>query len=205
MQISALFQILSNWIKRLPRFSILQIVTALVAMGILHVLVTLTTPYIIGSTAYAKLEPVLPLNEMKVLPAVNPSQQVIPYLGPDARYAMCRYDTRKGPVIVHANLPSLAWTLTVHSLTGENIYVAEGAEDQETQIALQLLPSENRFMGLTPESLGFASSKDSIQSLETTRGIVVVRAPDKGPTYERQILLKLLESECTPSVASKKK
>ena len=199
MQIAEINQFIVRAVKKLPRFKIQQLAAAFVAMAILHILVTLTTPYVIGTTAYASLTPILPLNEVKILPAVTPSQQHLRFLSPDSRYAMCRYDTRQGPVTVHANLSGLAWTLTVHSLDGDNIYVAEGAEDRETKISLQLLPSESRFMGLTPESLGFASLNDSIQSIETKRGIVVVRAPEKGTTYERQTLLKLLESECSQS------
>ena len=79
----------------LRRIELRAVLAALVAVAILHILATLAAPHFASAPAVARLAEALPLNSMKVLPPVGRSSQPVPYLAPDARYAMCRFDTTK--------------------------------------------------------------------------------------------------------------
>jgi len=174
------------------------IIAAPVAAGILHICATFAAPYLTGASAYSRLAPALPVNKMQVLHPVTPGKEPLPFLSPDARYAMCRFDTSKGPVNVTATLPSDAgWTLTVHSPQGDNLYAAASTPGRTTPILLVLVPSDDRFLGVTPEARGVSRGTQPPLAVSATRGIVVLRGPDNGFAYRRRVLAGLKEARCS--------
>jgi len=174
------------------------IIAAPVAAGILHICATFAAPYLTGASAYSRLAPALPVNKMQVLHPVTPGKEPLPFLSPDARYAMCRFDTSKGPVNVTATLPPDAgWTLTVHSPQGDNLYAAASTPGRTTPILLVLVPSDDRFLGVTPEARGVSRGTQPPLAVSATRGIVVLRGPDNGFAYRRRVLAGLKEARCS--------
>ena len=165
------------------------IIAAPVAAGILHICATFAAPYLTGASAYSRLAPALPINKMQVLHPITPGKEPIPFLSPDARYAMCRFDTTKGPVDVKATLPPDAgWTVTVHSPQGDNLYAAASTPGRVTPILLVLVPSNDRFLGVTPEARGISRGTQPPLTVSATQGIVVVRGPDNGFAYRPRLL-----------------
>lgn len=185
----------------LPRFrlgfTLRALLMALMAAAALHIIVTLAAPMMTGASAYTRLSAQLPLHVMKVLPPLSPENQPLPFLGADARYAMCRFDTAKGVVAVSARLPEAGWTLSVFSSSGDNVYVAAGDAGQTPEIALLLVPSDDRFMGLTPEAGGSAAGQQGALKLAARKGLIVVRAPDRGVAYRRAAEAELARATCT--------
>jgi uncharacterized membrane protein len=174
------------------------IIAAPVAAGILHICATFAAPYLTGASAYSRLAPALPLNKMEVLRPIKPGKEPIPFLSPDARYAMCKFDTSHGPVNVAAMLPPDAgWTLTVHSQQGDNLYAAVSTPGRITPVSLVLVASDDRFLGVTPEARGIARGKQPPVPVSATRGIVVVRGPDNGFAYQGRVLAGLKEARCS--------
>ncbi len=174
------------------------ILAAPVAAGILHICATLAAPYLTAASAYSRLAPALPTNRMQILNASTPGAEPLPYLSPDARYAMCRFDTSGGPVTVNATLPpDLGWALTVMTPQGDNIYAAASISSRSTPITVALVPSEEAFLGITPEARGIARNVQPPTPIAAARGIVVVRAPDKGFSYQRQVENVLKAATCT--------
>ena len=160
------------------------ILLAVLTAGIIHILATLAAPRLSGSTPYARLAPSTPvMHKFEVLPPVTPQTQPLPFMAPDVRYAMCRYDTAKGPVTVSAKLPGRGWTLSLYTPEGDNFYTAAGQEGQMHDIALQLTPIADRFLGLTPEARGKVSEATSTLSIAAGRGLAVLRGPDRGIAY----------------------
>ncbi|MBU2582631.1 MAG: hypothetical protein KJ622_13020 [Alphaproteobacteria bacterium] len=159
------------------------VLAALAAMGILHICATLAAPYLMGRSAFERLSPMLPVNSLVVLPAVTPENQPLPFLTPDVRYAMCRYDTAQTPVSVSVELPGKGWSLALHTPKGDNVYAATGEDERVTSLRLRILPTTERFMGLTPEALGVADTSERPQVVRSDRGIIVLRAPDRGRAY----------------------
>lgn len=188
------------WLKRIAKFgrpNLRLALAALCAMGILHIGVTLTAPVFSDATAYARLEPILPINTMQVLPPVTPDAQPLPFLTPDVRYAMCRYDSTGGPVTVTAVLPGRGWSLALHTPDGDNVYAATGRNDRSITLRLRIIPTGQRFFGASPEAFGRPRPTARTQTVESTRGIAIIRAPDKGQAYQHIIEAGLTRAACT--------
>jgi uncharacterized membrane protein len=174
------------------------ILAAPVAAGVLHICATLAAPYLTADSAYNRLAPALPINRMRVLPEVAPGSEPLPFLSPDARYALCRFDTSAGPVTVTAILPpDPGWMLSVISPQGDNIYVSASTPGRPTPITLALVPSEEHFLGVTPEARGVARDADPPVALAAKHGIVVIRAADHGAAYQRDADATLSAARCS--------
>jgi uncharacterized membrane protein len=168
-----------------------------VAAGILHICATMAAPYLTASSAYSRLAPGLPENRMQILSAVAPGAEPLPFMSPDARYAMCRFDATHGPVEVSAVLPSdQGWTLTIVSPQGDNLYAASSGATRPTPVSVVLVPSEEAFLGVTPEARGIAREIQPPAAISATHGIVVLRGPDKGLSYQRQVETALKTARC---------
>ena len=123
--------------------------------------------------------------------------QVLPFLSPDARYAMCRFSTANGPVAVKAALLGPGWVLTVYSETGESLNTSLAAPSRpRTDVSLKLMPSDDRFMGLTPQARGIRTRATSALPVGARSGLVVVRAPDRGQAYRELHDAALLQASC---------
>lgn len=153
---------------------------ALFAIGILHILATFTAPRLATAPAYARLSAKLPVNTMVVLPPLAPRAQPLPFLPADGRYAMCRFDTSNGPVSVTASLPGPGWTLAVYSKDGENLHAVVARPGRATDVSLQLLASDDRFVGLSPLASGRAGLESTALPVAARQGIIVIRSPDQG-------------------------
>jgi uncharacterized membrane protein len=174
------------------------IIAAPIAAGILHICATLAAPYLTAASAYSRLAPALPLNKIQVLHPITPGAEPLPFLSPHARYAMCRFDTANGPVNVTATLPpDPGWMLAVISPQGDNVYAAASTPGRSTPIALVLVPSEDHFLGVTPEARGIARDVQPPAPIAATRGIVVVRGPDKGLAYQKEVEANLSKARCS--------
>jgi uncharacterized membrane protein len=176
----------SGILKRLSAFrpDLRLAVAALCAMGILHICATLAAPLLMGRSAFNRLAPQLPVNSVVILPPITPETQPVPFLTPDVRYAMCRYDTSQTPVAVAAELPGRGWSLAIHTPDGGSVYAATGEDERVTSLRLRIVPATDRFMGLTPEALGIANTTEKPVEVQSTLGIIVLRAPDRGRAYE---------------------
>jgi uncharacterized membrane protein len=174
------------------------IIAAPIAAGILHIGATLAAPYLTAASAFTRLAPGLPVNKMQVLHDIAPGAQPLPFLSPHARYAMCRFNSTGGPVTVTATLPpDPGWMLAVISPQGDNIYAAASTPGRETPIALVLVPSENHFLGVTPEARGISRNDQPPVPIAAKRGIVVVRGPDKGLAYHGEVESDLRKAACS--------
>ena len=174
------------------------ILAAPVAAGILHICATLAAPYLTADSAYSRLAPALPVNKMRLLSEITPGSEPLPFLSPDARYAVCRFDTSAGPVTVTATLPpDPGWMLAVMSPQGDNIYASASTPGRTTPITLALVPSEEHFLGVTPEARGVERGADPPLALAAKHGIVVIRAPDRGFSYQRDSEASLSAARCS--------
>ncbi len=171
------------------------VAAALLAIGILHISATLLAPQLATATAYQRLSSLLPLNVMKVLPPLTSATQPLPFLSADSRYAICRFSTAEGPVTVSATLWDRGWTIVLQTSEGESLYAAAGETGQRSDLSLLLVPSDERFLGLTPEARGIPQERAPL-TLAARQGLVIVRAPDKGFAYAADIERRLKAATC---------
>lgn len=187
-----------NLRERLRHANWQLIIAAPIAAGILHICATFAAPNLTAASAYSRLAPALPVNRMQVLSPVAPGAQPLPFFAPDARYALCSFDATNGPVNVEADLPADAgWMLAVITPEGDNVYASASSPDRDTPISLVLVPSEDYFLGVTPEARGIARDVQPPVPVAATRGIVIVRGPDKGQSYEREVEAGLKSARCS--------
>ncbi len=168
-----------------PSFQWRYLLLLPVAAAIVHLIATFMAMSDTRTSAYQRLSS-LPVNSMKLQPPLTPGQQLLPFLAPDARYAICRFSALKAPVEVTAVLPGLGWTLGVYHPDGSTGYFAAGASGHPTTVALTVLPGDDRFLGLSPQALGKPAGAAAQVTVTAKEGLVVVRAPDTGASY-RQI------------------
>jgi uncharacterized membrane protein len=173
------------------------LLTATVAGGILHILVVLAMPTLGWGSAFSRLAADLPLNKMVILPASVPGRSVLPFLAPDMRYAMCRYEVIGGPVKVSATLPEVGWSLAVYTPQGDNFYAAPAHETRRTDLAFTLLPASDRLINLTPGQRRADVDVGSVTS-PSREGLIVLRAPVKGESYLSTLEPFLRSASCEP-------
>ncbi len=183
-------------LAQLRRIDLRLVFAALFAIAVLHIATVFTAPSLAVSSAWDRLAPVLKPNTMVVFPPVTPEAQPLPYLSPDARIAMCLFDTRQTPVALSASLPAPGWTLTLYDKNGLAIYTAAGRPDRANAISLLLVPDDDRFMGLTPEAQGQRSPRQNQLRVQALRGLAVLRAPDAGYAYRARTDAELSAASC---------
>lgn len=181
---------------RLKRLNWRLIGLALSAVGVLNITATLIAPVVATAPAVTRLASILPANKMQILPPVTAKAQPLPFMGPDAQYAMCSFDSRAGTVAISASLPEPGWTLALYSAEGDNFYTAVAQAGRIMQISLRLIPADDRFQGLTPEAKGQAERQTTSLTLVARNGIAVLRAPDMGPSYRARTVAALAEAKC---------
>lgn len=184
------------WLNRFADINWRFLGAAFCAAAILHIILTLAAPEIAAAPPYTRLRAILPANKMIVLPPITADTQPLPFMSPDARYAMCRFDSTKGPVTITASLPGPGWTLSLHSREGENFYTAVAQPGRTSNVSLVLIPTDERFTGLTPEAKGRSIAVDSALTLVAPNGIAIVRAPDTGLSFRAINEAELARAKC---------
>jgi uncharacterized membrane protein len=179
----------------LRRFDWRLLVIFFLVAGIVHLVATFLAVNDNRGSAYTRLAREFPRNKMTIASAVMPQHQYLPFLAPDARYAFCPFETVDGTMRVHALLPDLGWTVGVYAPDGTNLYFAAASADRETTIDLSIAPSDDRFLGLPNTSA--TANLDPQQIISAAKGLVVVRAPDKGDPYRTDELAALARASCT--------
>ena len=177
------------------------VAAAFFAVGILHILATLSTPSLTPSTGYERLATDLPVNAMQILPPVTPEAQPLPFMGTDARYAACRFDTADGAVALSATLPGPGWILALYSPEGDNFFSSVAQPGRRRDVSLLLVPFDERFRGeagdSTPASSPVVDSQNPTLTVPARRGIAIIRAPEQGDAYRQRNLAELKRARCT--------
>ncbi len=180
--------------KLLQRFDWRLLLIFFLVAGIVHLVATFLAVNDARGSAYTLLSRVFPKNKMTIADAVAPLHEPLPFLAPDARYAFCPFETIDGTMRVRVLLPDLGWTIGVYSPDGTNLYFAAASADRETTIDLSIVPSDDRFLGLP--NTGSEANIDPQQTIAAAKGLVVVRAPDKGEPYRADELAALAKASC---------
>lgn len=189
-------QISGETLKYLPRFDWRNLLLIAVATAIVHLVVTFMATSDTRGSAYHRLAGALPLNTMQVLQPIAPDHQPLPFLSPEARYAMCSFSSAKGPVQVRAILPDRGWTLGIYNPDGSTAYFAAGAIGRPINVSITILAGDDRFVGLSPTTVGATASPDI--TVAAREGLIVVRAPDRGRAYQKVNEELLAKATCAP-------
>ena len=167
----------------LKRLSWQTLLVALASGGIIHICATLVMPQLATASGVQRLSEQLQPNRMRVLPHITAENQLLPFVGPDVRLAVCRYDVSDGPVRISAILPDKGWSLALYTLQGDNFYVVPAQDYRRVEASFQLMPQTDRFLGFINLGRSIETSASQIQ-VPTPQGLVVIRAPLRGRAYQ---------------------
>jgi len=182
-----------GWIRRLSWYTVLL---ALVVGGLIHIGATMIVPPLAKANAFQELAQVLPVNRMRILPPINAATQPLPYVGPDVRLAVCRFDVVDGPVTIRVTLPDSGWMLALYTEGGDNFFVLPAQEGRSADLSLTLTPRDERSFSLL--SLGGRPAQTSVSQIEVPEntGFAVVRAPMRGRAFAGEIEAMLKRASC---------
>jgi uncharacterized membrane protein len=183
--------------KWLSEVSWRTVIGALLLGGIIHITATMAVPLVSSSHALARLRDALPANRMVLLPPATPGNQPLPFLTPDALYAMCRYDVTVDSLMVAAMMPHAGWTLSLHTPQGDNYFVMPAQETRRAEVSLVVVPAAERLgeFVATPRRVNAQMTQVASPSWE---GLVVVRAPLQGLAWRAETEAALRRATCTP-------
>jgi uncharacterized membrane protein len=152
------------------------------ASGIFHILIILNVPGVASRTAWDRLANVAPINQMYILPRVSEKPLLLPFMAPDIRYALCRFDLTTGPVRVKAPVQNANWSIAVYSRTGDNFYSISGADLRRVQITMVIVSGERA--AEAEADVADASEELVIVKSPHRKGILLIRAPLSGQSYD---------------------
>lgn len=177
---------------RIPLFYLLL---CLVLAGLIHIAAVLALPALAPKSAWANLVPLGPPNEMVLLPAASPGNQVMPMMGPDIRYAICRFDLALGPVRLRAGVPNDLWLIALYTPRGENFYTVQGADMRRGQIDLIVAKEDQEVVEASVDAPEDAEDVVAVKS-PVEEGVAVIRAPLSGDSRAASVEAALRASYC---------
>ena len=182
-------------LSALPRPSWTALVTSLVAAGVVHIVSVLAVPYMAKTSAFRRIEDGMAVNEMRFVSPATPAQQAFAFMPPDTHYAFCRFDITDGPVVVSAELPERGWSVTLYSDQGDGFYSVVAAEQKPTTVGFTIQPAPEPMYGFIPATRSVAVEASTVMS-PYGKGLVVIRAPIRSPTYATRVDAALKKAAC---------
>ncbi len=170
------------------------LIAAVFAGGIIHITAVLAVPHLATRDAWARLAHISDENQLYLLPVAD-NDAPLPFLAPDIAYAFCRYDLSRDNVLVHTALDDATWSIAVSGRRGENFSFISGAEAKRRELRLLLTPRSR----LSEEVSTEHSEQGDEQIIVITpgmTGVVVIRAPLRGPSFAADTLDALQHARC---------
>ena len=184
--------VIPDWMRRL---SLRTALLGLVCGGIIHIISTLVVPQFATASGVKRLADKLPVNRMVVLDRASAENQIVPFVGPDLRLAVCRFDVANGPVNVSAVLPDKGWSLGIYTMQGDNFYVVPAADFRRSEISFQIMPPVEKVLGFFNFGRSVEASASQVQVAQPD-GLIVLRAPIRGRAYLAETEAYLQRAQC---------
>ena len=173
------------------------VIGAVLLAGIIHIAATLAIPMLGGGNAFARLHDSLPANRMVVLAPPAPGKEPLPFLTPDALYAVCRFDISVDSLSVSAALAHVGWTLSLHTPQGDNFYAMPAQQMRRSEVGLVVVPGAERLLEFRTTPRRVSAQETHIPS-PSLQGLVIVRAPLKGLAWRAETEAVLSRASCAP-------
>ncbi len=173
--------------------SIPWVLAGLVAGGILHILSVFGVPWLSERDAWARLSTELQPNVLAIPDQKNGS--ILPFTSPDVVTAYCLFDISQHNVVITSPMPEAAWSLAVSTRSGENFYLATGADAKKPDIRVLIIPRDRLADEASTEKTEEGDEQNIIVS-PMPEGIVAIRAPLRGESFRDATLEKLKLARC---------
>ena len=162
---------------------------------IIHLITILGLPLLSEHKAWDRIADNYQLNTMTILPRITPDTQPLPFMAPDIRYAICKYNVKKRPLLVRANLLDELWSIAIFNRQGENVYTLSGNNLKSRYVDIKISLAANDIL-----KLGFRADDLNDQGIPVkvleAEGLVMVRAPILSDAYVEQANINLGLAKC---------
>ena len=174
------------------------LIASLFAAGVIHILAVFGVPFLASRDAWARLSQLSSENRIHVL-SVAASEPPLPFMAPDIAHAFCRFDLSTNNVLVKTALGDSTWSIAVSGRHGENFYFISGAEAKRRELRLLLVPRSRLSQEVSTERSEEGDEQIIVITPEM-QGLVVLRAPIRGPSFAADTVKALQGAECRPVV-----
>jgi uncharacterized membrane protein len=125
-----------------------------------------------------------------------PGKEALPFLMPDALYAVCRFDLSRDSLSITATLVHTGWVLSLHTALGENFYAMPAQPLNHAEVSLTVVPGGDK-VEFIPQPRRPTIAGASVAS-PTNEGLVILRAPLKGIAWRQEAEAILRRASCAP-------
>jgi uncharacterized membrane protein len=148
--------------------------------GIVHLATVLMLPSLAAQDAYARLEPIAPVNAVAVIPAPTPEKATMPFMDPAFAVAVCRYDLSGGPLKFSVPVSQAYTSVSFYTRSDVAYYAINDRAAGHRTIELDLMTSDQRNDLQHNEEI--TSADRLIVESPTMTGLVLIKAlaPEAG-------------------------
>lgn len=175
---------------------LLWLLAGVILGGIVHFTTVLWLPRAATRDAYARLEPVTPVNSFTLLPEPTPEKAAVPFMDPAFAAAVCRYDLGSGAIKLTAPVSQAYTSVTFYTRTGVAYYAINDRAAGRRVIELDLMTTAQREALPTEEDVT-AADRLIVES-PTPTGLIVVRALSPEPGLRAMAAAAVSAAKCTP-------
>jgi len=176
-------------------WSIYWLIAGLLLGAIIHLVTILTLPHLSEHKAWDRIGNAYPINAMTILPPISPDAQPLPFMAPDIRYAICRYNVKDKPLVVRTTLLNENWSIAVFDKLGDNVYTVSGANLRSNNVDIKISLAENDKLKFGIRQNQFIDSGIPVK-VNAPEGLVMVRAPVLSKAYTDQAITHLRMASC---------
>ena len=176
---------------------LLWLLGGLLLGGVVHLASILVLPRTATQDAYARLEPITPVNTVAPLPLPSPDNTLLPFMDPAFAAAVCRYDLASGPLKLITPVSQAYTSVTFYSRFGIAYYTINDRAAGRRTIELDLMTAEQRSQ--LPEDEEVTAADRLIVESPTPTGLVVLRALSPEPSSMPLARGVLAAAQCRPS------
>lgn len=173
---------------------LLWLLAGLILGGVVHLATILFLPRTATRDAYARLEPITPVNAFTLLPAPQPDAAVIPFMDPAFATAVCRYDLSRGSIKLTAPVSQAYTSVTFYTRAGTAYYAINDRAAGRRTVELDLMTPAQR--EALPNEEDVTRADRLIVESPTPAGLIVVRAFIPEPTLQGMANAAVSAAQC---------
>lgn len=159
---------------------VLWLLAGILLGGVVHLATILVLPNTATRDAYARIEPITPVNAFALLPAPQPDKAPLPLMDPAFATSVCRYDLSNGWIKLTTPISQAYTSVTFYTRTGVAYYAINDRSAGKRMVELDLMtPRQHADL---PTDADITAADRLIVESPTASGLIVVRAliPEPG-------------------------
>lgn len=162
--------------------------------GIVHLGTILALPRTASQDAYARLEPITPVNQMTAIPRPTAAKALMPYMDPAFAVAVCRYDLANGSMKLTAPVSQAYTSVTFYTRRGVAYYGINDRAAGRRTIELYLMTTAQK--DAMPEDSEVTAADRLIIESPSPTGLIVLRALSPEPGLMPMAQASLAAARC---------